>query len=213
MAALAATKAGAHGVGIWALGMENDGAQMIASMDGFDPGQPGEHRPGLHLGQPPAPARRPGAGAPAVGWCGTGEWGSGRESDIEPDHARRADHDHDHGAPHRRRPRPRRRPTQRARSTVPRVQLTPVAASRGDAPPSATGSLTAFSTNEPAYACLDGATIAVDWDGLLSSQLVAVAVDADELHEPGLPAPQLGLTRLDNGGPGRTDHPGPGPVP
>jgi hypothetical protein len=55
------------------------------------------------------------------------------------------------------------------------VQLTPVAASQVS-PALGDGSLTAFSTNEPAYACLDGATIAVDWDGLLSSQLVAVAV-------------------------------------
>ena len=35
-----ATKDGARGVGIWALGMENDGAQMIAALDGISPGAP-----------------------------------------------------------------------------------------------------------------------------------------------------------------------------
>ena len=53
--------------------------------------------------------------------------------------------------------------------------LTPVAASQVT-PFTGDGSLTAFATNEPAYACLNGATIAVYWDGLLSSQLVAVAL-------------------------------------
>jgi hypothetical protein len=31
-----------------------------------------------------------------------------------------------------------------------------------------------FSIYEPAFVCLNGATIAVYWDGLLSSQLVAL---------------------------------------
>ena len=34
------TKDGARGVGIWALGMENDDAQMIAALDGISPGAP-----------------------------------------------------------------------------------------------------------------------------------------------------------------------------
>ena len=34
------TQDGARGVGIWALGMESDGAQMIAALDGISPGAP-----------------------------------------------------------------------------------------------------------------------------------------------------------------------------
>jgi hypothetical protein len=34
------TQAGARGVGIWALGMESDGAQLIAALDGISPGAP-----------------------------------------------------------------------------------------------------------------------------------------------------------------------------
>ncbi len=63
-AAQAATKAGARGVGIWALGMENDGAQMIASMDGIDPGQPASTGPAAASTSAAGPAAVPPTAAP-----------------------------------------------------------------------------------------------------------------------------------------------------
>ena len=55
------TKDGARGVGIWALGMENDDAQMIAALDGISPGAPPGTGP-----QSTAPSA-PALAAPAAG--------------------------------------------------------------------------------------------------------------------------------------------------
>ncbi len=53
---------GVRGVGIWALGMENDGAQLIASLDGISPGGPGGTGPAATSSSAtPAPATVTGA--------------------------------------------------------------------------------------------------------------------------------------------------------
>ena len=57
------TKDGARGVGIWALGMENDDAQMIAALDGISPGAPPGTGPQSTSSSAPAVA----APAPATG--------------------------------------------------------------------------------------------------------------------------------------------------
>ncbi len=167
----AATRAGARGVGIWALGMESDGAQMIASMDGIDPGPPASTGPPSTSASPsPGPATpTPTAGGASGTGAGAGSSGSSSPTTSS--------------APIP--PQTTTPPPSTTTTTVPpfasgtfngaTVQLTPVAANQVT-PFTGDGSLTAFSTNEPAYACLNGATIAVYWNGLLSSQLVAVAV-------------------------------------
>jgi hypothetical protein len=170
-AGLAATRGGARGVGIWALGMESDGAQMVAAMDGIDPGQPASTGPPATSASPsPTTASAP---PTAGGQGGTGVGGgSGGASSPTTTTA---------PAPPSTTAPP---PTTTTTTLAPYasgtfngapVLLTPVAADQVT-PFTGDGSLTAFSTNEPAYACLNGATIAVYWDGLLSSQLVAVAV-------------------------------------
>ncbi len=175
-AAMAAVKAGARGVGIWALGMENDSAQMIASMDGFDPGQPASTGPASTSVSPPAaPPWPPAPPAPPASTAsgGGGSGGGGGGSSGPPSTSTSTT------------PPTSAPPPTTTTTTLPpyasgtfdgaTVQLTPVAASQVT-PFTGDGSLTSFSTNEPVYACLNGATIAVYWDGLLSSQLVAVAV-------------------------------------
>jgi spore germination protein YaaH len=60
---------GARGVGIWALGMEGDGARLIGALDGISPGGPGGTGPQATSASPapgaPAPTAAP-APAPAV---------------------------------------------------------------------------------------------------------------------------------------------------
>ena len=116
-AAQAATRAGARGVGIWALGMDNDGAQMIASMDGFDPGQPASTGPASTSASPAAPAAAPAPAPPAAGGPSSDGGGTGGSHRARPRRRRRP-----HLRPRRpNRPRPRRRrpPTRRAPSTAP----------------------------------------------------------------------------------------------
>jgi hypothetical protein len=172
-AARAATTAGARGVGIWALGMENDGAQMIAAMDGIDPGQPPSTGPAATSASPAGTAAAPtapstpaaGGRSPSAGATGAASSPTSSPGPAAPPTTSAPPTTTTTTAP----------PTSSGTFDGSTVQLTPVAASQVT-PALGDGSLTAFSTNEPAYACLDGATIAVDWDGLLSDQLVAVAV-------------------------------------
>jgi hypothetical protein len=178
-AAQAATKAGARGVGIWALGMENDGAQMIASMDGIDPGQPASTGPASTSASPSATPTVPPPTATASSGSGSGSGGGGGGGTGGPSSPTSTPTSTSTLPPTTAPP-----PTTTTTTLPPyasgsfdgtTVSLTPVAASEVT-PFTGDGSLTGFSTNEPAYACLNGATIAVYWDGLLSSQLVAVAV-------------------------------------
>ncbi len=71
-----ATRYGARGVGIWALGMEGNGAQLIASLDGISPGAPpstgpqatSSSSPAVAAPAPTAPTpRAPTAAGPAPG--------------------------------------------------------------------------------------------------------------------------------------------------
>jgi Glycosyl hydrolases family 18 len=58
---------GVRGVGIWALGMESDGAQMIAALDGISPGAPPGTGPQSTSSSPVAVAAPPGpANAPSA---------------------------------------------------------------------------------------------------------------------------------------------------
>ena len=56
---------GVRGVGIWALGMEGDGAKMIAALDGISPGGPPGTGPQATSASP-APSSGPGAPTPAA---------------------------------------------------------------------------------------------------------------------------------------------------
>ena len=153
-------------MGIWALGMESDGAQMIAALDGISPGAPPGTGPQATSASPVAPAGAPppGAGAPAAGPApapgvatsttpttaagggGTGGGGAGSTTTSAPTTTTTT-----------------AAPTITAVRNGVRVVLTPVAASQvSNLTPS--GTVTDFETNVPAYACLDGATLDVYWN-------------------------------------------------
>ena len=102
-----ATKDGARGVGIWALGMENDGAQMIAALDGISPGAPpgtGPQSTSPSAAAAAAPAPGPGAPPPAAASpCARGDHHHrvrGRSRLPSGDARRGAFHHHDHGRLH-----------------------------------------------------------------------------------------------------------------
>jgi spore germination protein YaaH len=158
------TKDGARGVGIWALGMESDDAQMIAALDGISPGAPpGTGPQSTSSSAPavaapaPAPAPNPGAGgsaaaagpAPTVGASPTVS-GSGSGSQAAP--------------PSSPSPAPPATTTTVASITGvyngATVNLTPVASSSVLAVLGA-GTLTDFQTNVPAYSCLNGSALNV----------------------------------------------------
>ena len=63
---------GARGVGIWALGMESDGAQMIAALDGISPGAPPGTGPQATSSSAPAQAAAPAPAPPRRGRAGGG---------------------------------------------------------------------------------------------------------------------------------------------
>ena len=65
------TKDGARGVGIWALGMESDGAQLIAALDGMWPGAPPGSGPQSTSSSAPAVAA-PAPAAPTAPGSGSG---------------------------------------------------------------------------------------------------------------------------------------------
>jgi Glycosyl hydrolases family 18 len=166
------TKDGARGVGIWALGMESDGAQMIAALDGISPGAPpGTGPQSTSASAPamaaPAPAAGPTPGAggsaaaagpaptagasptPSASASGSGS-GSGSGSQA--------------ASPSSPSPPPSATTTTVASITGvyngARVSLTPVASSSVLGVLGA-GTLTGFQTNVPAYSCLNGSTLNV----------------------------------------------------
>ena len=150
-----ATKDGARGVGIWALGMENDGAQMIAALDGISPGAPpgtGPQSTSSSAAAAAAPAPGPGAPPPAAAApapAATTTTGSG-------------------GGPGSQAATPAAAPSTTTTTVAfitgvyngATVELTPVAAS-GVLGLLAAGTLTDFQTNVAAYACLNGSTMNV----------------------------------------------------
>ena len=156
---------GARGVGIWALGMESDDAQMIASLDGISPGAPpgsGPQSTSSSASAPALAAPAPGGGtgpassgatpatvaAPAAGVAG----GSGGATSADNTPANTA-------------------PASAATTTTTApfvtgvyngatVALTPIASSQvlGVVP---AGTLSDFQTDDVEYSCLDGVTLNV----------------------------------------------------
>ena len=118
------TQDGARGVGIWALGMESDGAQMIAALDGISPGAPPGTGPqstsSSAVAQAAAPAPAPAASAVRAQRRGRLDLGRGRPGSDRGDPRSRSRsrlrpggpagvavgrggaHDHHHGRVHHR---------------------------------------------------------------------------------------------------------------
>jgi spore germination protein YaaH len=153
----------ARGVGIWALGMENNDARMIAALDGINPGAPpgtgpqatssspapGAPAPAAPSGGPTAVASAPGTAAPAVAPSGTGSPQPAATTTTTT-----------------------AAPFINAQRTGKTVTLTPVDASQV-VRLAIDGQVSDFQTNEPAYSCLNGATLNVFTN--LKGQPVAVA--------------------------------------
>ena len=148
---------GARGVGIWALGMENDGARLIAALDGINPGGPGGAGPQATSASPapgpPPPAAAP-TSAPAPGAGGqpgsTTTQSSGGSS------------------PPGTGPAPSPGPSTTT-TTAPAitgvfngktVTLVPIS-SNGVVGVIPAGTLTGFHSTDPAYACLNGQSLPV----------------------------------------------------
>jgi spore germination protein len=129
-----AARYGVRGVGIWALGMEDDGAGMIAALDGFATDNAGSTGPQATSASPPKTAAP--AGAPKAGTTTT-TTGSTSTSTTKP-------------------------PSPTTTTTAPYITGSFLAATRNlqaVSPiavnqPLPLGALTDFATNEPAYACL-----------------------------------------------------------
>jgi spore germination protein len=171
---------GVRGLGIWALGMEANDAQMITAMDGFAPAQgPGSAGPNSTSTSPATPAT-PGAPpvtATATGPAGTGS--SGSPAGTTPATAGSAPST------------PATSPAAPTTTTAPpwptgifngkTVQLQPVGPGSVDVPVS-WGTITSFATTNPAYACLVGETLQVYSYGNATGDDVAVAAKAGSNH-------------------------------
>jgi spore germination protein YaaH len=152
-----ATHYGARGVGIWALGMEGNGAQLIASLDGISPGAPpgtgpqatapsaaAVAAPAPAAPAPAAAAAPPSAASPAPASApasGTAAQPAAPSSGAAPATTTTTPSITGlyNGAP---------------------VNLTPIAAS-GVVGVLPAGTVTDFQTNVPAYACLNGTALNV----------------------------------------------------
>ena len=155
----------ARGVGIWALGMENNDAQMIAALDGINPGGPPgtgpqSTSPSPAPGAPPpaAPSNGPAAAAapaPATAAPTAAPSGAGSGPSAPGTTSTTA-----------------AAPFINAQRTGKTIALTPVDASQVMRL-AVDGQVTDFETNEPAYACLNGTTLNVFTN--LKGQPVAVA--------------------------------------
>jgi hypothetical protein len=165
------TKDGARGVGIWALGMESDDAQMIAALDGISPGAPPGTGPQSTSSSAPAVA----APAPAAGST-PGAGGSAAPAGAAPTagaspttsaSASGSGSGSQAASPSSPSPSPAAPPA--TTTTVASitgvydgatVSLTPVASSSVLGVLGA-GSLTDFQSNVPSYSCLNGSTLNV----------------------------------------------------
>jgi hypothetical protein len=150
------THYGGRGVGIWALGMEGNGAQMIAALDGISPGAPPGTGPQATapstavMAAPPAPAPAPAPAAaapsPAATAPNTGTSASGPGAQPASPAAAATT-------------------TTTAASTTgvyngATVALTPISSS-GVLGLLQAGTLTDFQSNVPAYSCLNGSSLNV----------------------------------------------------
>ncbi len=156
-----ANHAGLRGVGIWALGMEDDGPQMIAALDGFAPaGGPGSAGPQATSSSPAtAVAAPPAAGAPpAAATTTTTKAAVGSTTSTT---------------------RPAATTTTTALLTTATydgrtVVLTPVGPGSVDTL-SPSGTVADVQSTDPRFSCLDGKSLAVYGYGLLSGKKVALA--------------------------------------
>jgi spore germination protein YaaH len=155
----------ARGVGIWALGMENNDAQMIAALDGINPGAPPGTGPQATSSSPP-----PGAPTPAAPGGGPTAVPAAAPSANAPN-----------AAPSGTRSPPPAPATTTTTAPAPfinaqrtgkTINLTPVDASQV-VRLAVDGQVTDIQTNEPAYSCLNGTTLNVFTN--LKGQPVAVA--------------------------------------
>jgi spore germination protein YaaH len=160
-----AAQFGVRGVGIWALGMESEGPQMVAALDGFAPaGGPGGTGPQATSSSATVSGATPDTTAPATtsptaATTTTKPAGGSTTTTVK-------------GA------------TTTTTTTVAvvttalyngkTVTLTPVS-SGGIDTLSPSGIISDFTSTNPAFACLDGKSLAVYQYGLLSGKLVAVA--------------------------------------
>jgi spore germination protein YaaH len=179
-----ATQDGARGVGIWALGMENNDAQMIAALDGISPGAPPGTGP-----QATAPSAAAAAAPAPGGAAATGSGAAAAPAGATPAPAAAA-------APApaaasatgsgAQPASPSAAPASTTTSTVASitgvyngatVNLTPIAASGvlGVVP---AGTLTSFETNVAAYSCLNGATLNV-YDNVNGKQVAEAVTPTD----------------------------------
>jgi spore germination protein YaaH len=156
-----ATHYGARGVGIWALGMESDGARMIASLDGISPGAPPGTGPQATTASAVPPAGpAPAAAAPAAGSPGT----PGTAPSTTPTSGAGGAGGGGPGTTTTSAPPATTTTTAPPKSTGTyngaAVLLTPIPSNQVIALIQA-GTLTNFETNVPAYSCLNGKSLNV----------------------------------------------------
>ena len=164
------TQDGPRGVGIWALGMESDGAQMIAALDGISPGAPPGTGPqstsssAVAQAAAPAPAPAASGSAPSGGGGSTSAAAAPGATASTPAPAAAAA-----SAPAAQPASPSAAAAPTTTTTAASitgvyngatVDLTPIASSSvlGVVP---AGTLTDFQSNVPAYSCLNGAALDV----------------------------------------------------
>ena len=169
------TQAGARGVGIWALGMESDGAQMIAALDGISPGAPPGTGPqstsssAAAVAAPPPSAGPPGSAsaASAPGSAPGSAGGASKAPTPAPATAAGPTPTSGNTAPPAASSSPAPAPTTTTTAASitgvyngATVELTPIASSSvlGVVP---AGTLTDFQSNVAAYSCLNGAALDV----------------------------------------------------
>jgi hypothetical protein len=146
----------ARGVGIWALGMENNDAQMIAALDGINPGAPPGTGPQATSSSSPAP----GAPAPAAPNGGPTAAAAASAPGTAPAPQAVAPSGTGSPQPAATTTTTTAAPFIHAQRTGTTVVLTPVDSSQVLSL-TANGQVTNFQSNEPAYSCLNGATLNV----------------------------------------------------
>jgi spore germination protein len=157
---------GARGVGIWALGMEQDGPQMISALDGFaPPGSPGSTGP-------QATSTSPAAGSPGSTVTTTTAASGGSTGTTSSTATPSSTSTTKPG------------PSTTTTTATPFIKAEYNGTTKflgawapGSVTPGASaGTITNFDTNEPAYSCLNGKTLSVYFVGLFTSgKYVAVA--------------------------------------
>jgi Glycosyl hydrolases family 18 len=175
------TQAGARGVGIWALGMESDGAQMIAALDGISPGAPpgtGPQSTSSSAVAQAAPAPAPTPAVPASAAAPGGGTKPAAPAASAPAAAPPAGTSAQPAAPSA----PAGTTTTTTASITgvyngATVNLTPVSSSTVLGLVQA-GTLTDFQSNVAAYSCLNGVSLNV-YDNVTGSQVAEAVSPTD----------------------------------